>query len=176
MIDVINVANFFIDIAARNENSEYMTPLRIQKILYLAQGWFLARHHKPLFPERIEAWKYGPVVPVVYEHLKPYGRGQITEPDKWYKASVFMQVEAELLTDILAEYDLFSTGCLVSLTHETTPWLNHSINREEIPVAEIEAYFSALQPSLPDSSDLFEWLPIDVGVPTENGYRLYKNV
>jgi uncharacterized phage-associated protein len=37
--------------------------LKLQKLCYYAQAWSLALRGKPLFPERIEAWAQGPVVP-----------------------------------------------------------------------------------------------------------------
>lgn len=39
-----------------------MSPLKLQALLYFAQGWHLAVHGEPLFPEPILAWRLGPVV------------------------------------------------------------------------------------------------------------------
>ena len=50
-----------------------MTPMKLQKLLYFAQGWYLAIQDKPLFSETVEAWKYGPVVPTIYRELRKYG-------------------------------------------------------------------------------------------------------
>ena len=54
---------------------DLMTNLRLQKLLYFAQGWHLARFGRPLFDASIEAWPYGPVVPEVYRAYKEYGAG-----------------------------------------------------------------------------------------------------
>ena len=40
--------------------------LKLLKLLYYAQGTFLALYGRPLFNESIEAWLHGPVVPDVY--------------------------------------------------------------------------------------------------------------
>jgi uncharacterized phage-associated protein len=48
-------------------------PLKIQKLVYLAQGWHLAFLGKPLIKEKIEAWRYGPVVPSLYRMCRKYG-------------------------------------------------------------------------------------------------------
>ena len=80
MANVHDVAQFFIGLAneqANNEQGDMMTNLRLQKLLYFAQGWHLARYGKPLFDDDIEAWQYGPVVPSVYNAYKQYGRGGI---------------------------------------------------------------------------------------------------
>ena len=52
MADVQDVARFFIDLAKRQndlERGDLMTNLRLQKLLYFAQGWHLARFGRPLF-------------------------------------------------------------------------------------------------------------------------------
>ena len=40
--------------------------LRLQKLVYLSFGWFWAVYKKDLFEDEIQAWKYGPVIPLVY--------------------------------------------------------------------------------------------------------------
>jgi len=47
-----------------------MTHMKLQRLVYYSQAWHLAWDGVPLFPERIEAWANGPVVPVLYEALK----------------------------------------------------------------------------------------------------------
>lgn len=42
-------------------------------MLYHAQGHFLATHKKPLFTDKIEAWRSGPVVKNVYDRFEKYG-------------------------------------------------------------------------------------------------------
>ena len=69
MANVHDVAKFFIDLAQKREQQQrgdLVTNLRLQKLLYFAQGWSLARYGKPLFDAPIEAWKFGPVVREVY--------------------------------------------------------------------------------------------------------------
>ena len=83
MAKVQDVAKFFIGYAteqAKNGQGEPMTNLRLQQLLYLAQGWHLARYGKPLFEEEIKAWPCGPVVPEVYEAYKHIDCEGIEEP------------------------------------------------------------------------------------------------
>ncbi len=54
------VANWFIERAA--QEGEYLTQLKLQKLVYMAHGWNLALLGKPLISENIEAWKWGPVI------------------------------------------------------------------------------------------------------------------
>lgn len=57
-----------------------VTNLELQKILYLSHMVYLGRFNKPLITESFEAWKYGPVLPKLYDRLKRFG----AEPIKKY--------------------------------------------------------------------------------------------
>ena len=52
---------------------------KLQKLVYYSQAWHLVWEDKPLFPERIEAWFAGPVVPELYYAHK--GKYQISRAD-----------------------------------------------------------------------------------------------
>jgi uncharacterized phage-associated protein len=62
------VANYLV--ASFRDAGDPLTNLKLQKLLYYAQGWYLAIHDEALFDERIEAWPRGPVVPPVYGSFK----------------------------------------------------------------------------------------------------------
>lgn len=70
------VANWFI-----KKSKETNTPLdqiKLMKLVYIAQGLALANDTR-LFNEPIEAWKYGPVISVLYNEFKKYGLNSIEE-------------------------------------------------------------------------------------------------
>ena len=46
-----------------------ITNLKLQKLVYYSQAWFLGIYQKPLFSDKIEAWVHGPVVPAL---CRPY--------------------------------------------------------------------------------------------------------
>lgn len=74
MVQAIEVARFFINIANTIPTDDLMTNMRVNKLLYFAQGECLRQLGKPLFDEDMEAWDYGPVVPSVYRTYKEFGR------------------------------------------------------------------------------------------------------
>ena len=146
-----DVARLFIEIAQKQserDQGEAMTNLRLQKLLYFAQGWHMARYGKPLFEEKIEAWKYGPVVPSVYSAYNQYG------PDALHDVSpaedAFTEEELGLLMDVIREYWKYSGSGLVNLSHAAgTPW--DAVYRDgqmhiEMKQEDIEAYFRTLVP------------------------------
>lgn len=65
------VANYFL----KKYGKQGITPLKIQKLVYIAHGWHLAFFSKPLVnDEYAEAWKYGPVFASLYHEFKYRGR------------------------------------------------------------------------------------------------------
>ena len=122
MAKAIDVANFFVDLA-NSDPDDSITNLRVNKLLYFAQAWSLVRRNVPLFDEEIQAWKYGPVVPSVYQTFKPCGRERISAVSGEYSDSVFSEDEFELLLDVAREYSRYTSPALVSMTHKPgSPW------------------------------------------------------
>lgn len=70
------VANYFLHLVECDD--QQITPMKIQKLVYFAHGWYLAITDRPLIDEQIEAWQYGPVIPSLYDEFKQYGRSPIT--------------------------------------------------------------------------------------------------
>ena len=70
-ITVFDIANWFLS-RAKSE-SKPLKPMKLQKLVYFAYGWYYAYFDQPLFPETIFAWKHGPVVAELYGRFKRYG-------------------------------------------------------------------------------------------------------
>ena len=71
------VANWLIE-KNKTDKSE-LTHLKIQMLLYFAQGYCLGNYEMPLFEYSVLAWKYGPVVYSVYLALHSCGRREVNE-------------------------------------------------------------------------------------------------
>lgn len=70
------VANHFLSRYGKHG----ISPLKIQKLVYIAHGWHLALHGEPLVEdEYAEAWEYGPVFASLYHEFKHRGRLPIAE-------------------------------------------------------------------------------------------------
>ena len=72
------VANFLLELAAAQ--SEQLTPMKLQKLVYYAHGWCLALTGKPLINEAVQAWSFGPVVRSLYDEFRDFGANPITRP------------------------------------------------------------------------------------------------
>lgn len=99
-----------------------LTSMQLIKLAYISYGWFLAMYDKKLFDDRIEAWKYGPVIPELYKVTKRFGRKQI--PHDLIADSPISRPELEtFLSSIVDNYGKYSGIALSNLTHrEGTPW------------------------------------------------------
>lgn len=95
--------------------------LKLQKILYYIQREFLQNLDEPAFPEEIEAWRFGPVVRVVYNRFCGYGSMPI-------RANYSIQITAnhkkkEMIDRVVMEKRVLNTWDLVEATHEQgKPW------------------------------------------------------
>ena len=61
------------------EEECYVTQMKLQKMVYLAHGYHLAKYNEPLIKEEFEAWKFGPVVQSIYQDYKLYGSDAIID-------------------------------------------------------------------------------------------------
>ena len=56
-----------------------VTQMKLQKMVYFAHGYHLAKYNNPLIEEEFQAWKFGPVIPSIYQTYKLYGSDPITD-------------------------------------------------------------------------------------------------
>lgn len=134
--NALSVANYFIDLAT-GENKP-VTQLGLMKRVYIAHGFSLAINGKPLLDSRfdkVEAWKYGPVIPSVYHSFKQYRSAPIKEKAvvmEWDEANKIPVFPIPTLSDedarrvvemVWKRYHSFTDMELVDLTHmRGTPW------------------------------------------------------
>jgi uncharacterized phage-associated protein len=114
--------------------------LKLQKLVYYAQGFFSAIFDMSLFNDNIEAWTHGPVVPSLYRSYKEHGAGRIAFPDEFDKTSLTKE-EFELIEEVFEVFGQYSAWKLRNMSHEEEPWLNHEDQADVIPFDEIKGYF-----------------------------------
>jgi len=72
------VANAFLELQEQDKSVfPRIDQMKMQKLLYYAQAWWLAIKGESLFDEEIYAWPWGPVVPYIYGEFKEFGRSPI---------------------------------------------------------------------------------------------------
>lgn len=121
MPKAIDVGKYFLSLVD-DESGDSISNLKLQKLLYYAQGFHLAAYDEPLFPENIEAWAHGPVVPVVYYQLKHFGANPVELPQDVDFDAIFGDQKKELLDEVYAVYGQFSAAALRNMSHNESPW------------------------------------------------------
>jgi uncharacterized phage-associated protein len=144
----MTIAKWFIAWAEAEE--EELSNMKLQKLLYYAQGHHLAQYQRPLFDGQIEAWSHGPVVPQVYRAFKKFGRSPIQLPES--DPFTWDEVDAdttEFLGKVWNTYGGYSAGRLRTMTHDEPPWQNHWLGEDEfggvIPDGDMQLYFHRLE-------------------------------
>lgn len=135
------VANYFIwQVNADEEFGDNITNLKLQKLVYYAQGFYLAWYDERLFDDPIEAWAHGPVVRQLYVKYQAYGANPIPNPEGFDPNSIDEQTR-ELLEEVYAVYGQFSAWGLRNLTHDEAPWKDTQRN-QAIPDEAMKQYFA----------------------------------
>jgi uncharacterized phage-associated protein len=139
------VADTFL--AFCNEYGDWLTNLKLQKMLYYAQGWHLGQHGEPLFDEPLQAWIHGPVVPDVYRRFKSFGHLPIDSP------AVLADQPDDLVAhvrDVWEAYGELTAYDLERISHSETPWRNargalaeYEACNNPLSVEEMKHFFAA---------------------------------
>lgn len=132
MYDAVSIARFVINYSNKQEYG--ISNLKLQKIMYFIQAYFLITQDKPCFSDDIEAWDFGPVVPAAYHEFKQFGSGNIPYIDSYFEGNLFFVKEnkfndsfiskqdKESIQNVVDKFSTFSATDLVKLTHSQDPW------------------------------------------------------
>ena len=106
----------------RHDQGRSTTTLDLVKLVYLSHGWFLGIYGIPLIIESVEAWPYGPVIPIVYERFKSYRENPIDIVPIDNSGQLDPRQRA-VIDETLRAYDAFDSWGLSAITHKPgTPW------------------------------------------------------
>ena len=148
MANVIDVANYILEISREDSpggDYDLISPLKLQKLIYFCQGYFLALQGEPLFPDPIEAWEHGPVCPMLYHLFKSYGSAPLmatVDPGRL----LLDKREKNIINMVYQAYRQYSASGLRNITHREGPWVD-TWEVAKNTVIKIEAmleYFKAL--------------------------------
>jgi uncharacterized phage-associated protein len=142
---------------ASEERGIAIDPMKLQKLMYLTNGYYAGITGKPWINEPFEAWDYGPVLPSVYRYFRTFGANPIKKG-----ARVATRVDGpserkdpaltKALEFVMDKYGSRSAIYLSELTHKIgSPW--HKIKNTQdgktfrnldIPFDSILEYFKGL--------------------------------
>lgn len=104
-----------------------VTPLMLQKLLYLIQGTSYALYDHPMFIEHSQAWVHGPVYPDVYHLFKQFSFNPIDD-DRFVLfeelENTLSEEECHVIDLVIHTYGLYSAKVLETITHTQDPWIS----------------------------------------------------
>lgn len=118
------------DIAKAILSRRDCTHLELQKLLYFYWCEYFKKYKKDIFENDFQAWKYGPVIPEIYDNYKIYGKEKIhcSDNEKLIISSRLVSLVdynkiIRILDIIMEKYEKHGASALVDKTHESgTPW------------------------------------------------------
>ncbi|WP_423599817.1 Panacea domain-containing protein [Roseateles sp. MS654] len=133
------------------EIGDPITTAKLHKLLYYVQGWHLAHHDEPAFPERIEAWMHGPACPAIHRLYDGHWGRPITEPVA--QPQDLDPRLRKLVDDVLDLYGIDTGYSLHIRTRQESPWRearqglsnHHEGCTEEITHESMKRFFLAEQ-------------------------------
>ncbi|MDU7086213.1 MAG: DUF4065 domain-containing protein [Clostridium sp.] len=133
---VKDIAAYIVNYSIETEN--YVSNLKLQKLLYYVQAYFAVQKNTPCFNEDFEHWRHGPVVREVYSEYKVYFNDDIME-----KKSVADIEENDrlLINEVVDSYHKYGPWDMVRKTHKEEPWVNTDSD-DIIEFSEIKKYYN----------------------------------
>lgn len=161
-----DVANYLVYLLS--DVCEDLSNMKLNKLVYYAQGYHCRRFATPFFDDAIEAWEHGPVVPSVYAQYKQKGNAPISEWDQ-ARVDAMPDEDADLLVDVARVYGRYTAAALRNMTHQLGgPWDQSYVSgqyRTVIPIGVIEEFFE---------SDKVQEIDLQIPEPADEdciGYR-----
>ena len=122
---------------------------KIIKLVYIAHGCHLAVHERPLINDRIDAWKHGPIIPLLYHELFIF-QDQPIETYYYSGASVYGSLmdkmfemclsiqERNIIKGVVDNYMLWTSHELSELVREqNSPWDQRYNGMEGMEISDI---------------------------------------
>src|SRR5260364_225809 len=106
MVSVFDVANYFLTLV-EEEVGDALSNLKLQKLVYYAQGFHRAFFSHTLFARQIAAWTPGQVIPALYHAYKQSGAGALPRPVD-FDLDIFDRETCELLDEVYQVYGQYS--------------------------------------------------------------------
>lgn len=154
MFNATEIALWFIyksnaeqkEYSSSEEVFEGISDLKLQKLLYYAQGVCLSMTGKKMFPNKIYAWEHGPVVKEVYNIYRKYGSSYITNVNNESNDKIINNIEnniriSKILNIVYDNFAIYTAWQLRNMTHQIdSPWYKTPRNKE-IDIKIIKKYF-----------------------------------
>jgi uncharacterized phage-associated protein len=139
LVCVLDVAAYIL------EKHGPMTAMKLQKLVYYSQAWSIVWDHDSLFPEEIEAWSNGPIVPRLWDaHWGEFRVSRVQGGD----ATPLTRKQRETVDAVLKFYGPKNAQWLSELTHMEDPWKKAWAQGSNTVISKsgLAEYYSGIEP------------------------------
>lgn len=115
MAHVVDVAAYIL------EELGTVSTMKLQKLAFYSQAYYLVEHGALLFPEAFEAWANGPVAPDLFRRH----RGEFVITRGFFgpvREDALSEDEREAVDHVVSRLKDWSGAQLSDLTHSEAPW------------------------------------------------------
>ena len=122
MYNCFDISKEFLRLAS--QEGKGVDTMKLLKLTYIAHGYYLGFFDRSLFSNKVEAWKYGPVIPELYGVIKRFRSMAVDiELVDLYSEHEVSQEDREFLASMWQSYKHLSGRELSALTHQPgSPW------------------------------------------------------
>lgn len=94
--DPKSLANFYIELSWSYRQE--ITPIKVQKLIYITNGWALGLYNTPIISGRFTAKKFGPLQLDIYKTFMKYGPFPIQEfTSHWFTTPIIHYDEVDTI-------------------------------------------------------------------------------
>lgn len=140
--DAIDVADYIV----YKNIDELISTIKLVKLLYFIQAYYLVNEQRVCFRDPIEAWDFGPVIVEVWREYARYGSGTIPkgavekrfalkreDPHSggrmFFNENLIKDEDKEIIDEVVAFFKPYSAVLMTDLTLNQAPWLQ-AVNSE----------------------------------------------
>lgn len=127
MANIKNVASYLVSLS-QPSSPRAITPSKLQKLVYFAQGVYLSKHSQPLFTEEMKACNQGPVSFELYDKYKEYRYSTIPN-NPFNIRNKISELELESINEAWEVYSHYDGKFIEELVHQVDPLLHTEINQ-----------------------------------------------
>lgn len=147
--DVVTIGNAIIREGRKEERC--LTNMSLQQLLYMTQLIHVGLTGKPLFLNKMKAWKDGPVIPDAYAAYIEFEDKNIAPVGTW-ELDLLNPMSEIIIKNVMKQTEGMTTEDLCRITKHQDPWMNSYVihDTREIPLKEIENLAKKLFHKMPD--------------------------
>lgn len=142
-----------MDVSEYILRKQLMGNLKLQKLLYFVQAYFLIKKGTPCFSDKIYAWDSGPTIPTVYRYFRKYAFLAIPEdvyivenedgrPERRrYNAETIPEDDRKLIDEVIEAFSGYTYSWMLNLIKGQDPYMKACKDEGEIMLKDLKEFF-----------------------------------